>query len=278
MKRNMQKIKQTKPMEARLFVLIPKESHNAIIICRRSSKKVGVFQWDMLTNKVKVSQWMKGRIYEHFSDVSPDGKHFIYSMNQKGWGYTVISKAPWIKAISMWENVGGWGGGIFISNTQYMLYDGCMGYKKFVDKSLEYVKKEKFNMENVSFRVKYLEFLNGLLYPQRLMDRDWERVSKSNNIEVFQKNIKKNTLLEKTVYGYPHGANLKGKGQFWETHKLITNDTVEEKDDWEWCEYRYDNIYYAEKGCLYEMSDISNEAKLIYDFNDEKFVESIAPY
>jgi len=274
----MKESKQTKPMEARLFVLIPQESHNAIIICRRSSKKVGVFQWDMLTNKISVSQWMKGRIYEYFSDVSPDGKHFIYSMNKKGWGYTVISKAPWIKAISIWKNVGGWGGGIFISNKQYMLYDGYMGYKKFVDKSLEYVKEEKFSMENVAFRVKYLEFFNGLLYSQRLIDRGWNRVSKEDNIEVFQKNIEKNTLLEKTVYGYPHGAKMKGKGQFWETHRFIMNDEIKEKEDWEWCEYRYNNIYYAEKGCLYELTSVNGESKLIYNFNEEEFVERIAPY
>ena len=274
----MKESKQTKPMEARLFVLIPQKNHNAMIICRRSSKKVGVFQWDMLTNKISVSQWMKGRIYEYFSDVSPDGKHFLYSMNKKGWGYTVISKAPWIKAISMWENVGGWGGGIFISNKQYMLYDGYMGYKKFVDKSLEYVKEEKFSMENVAFRVKYLEFFNGLLYSQRLMDRGWNRVSKGDNIEVFQKNIEKNTLLEKTVYGYPHGAKMKGKGQFWETHRLMMNDEIKEKEDWEWCEYRYNNIYYAEKGCLYELTSVNGESKLIYDFNKEEFVERVAPY
>ena len=64
----MRKSQDTMPMEARLFALIPTQSHNAIIICRRSSKKVGLFHWDMLTNKIRVSQWMKGRIYEYFSD------------------------------------------------------------------------------------------------------------------------------------------------------------------------------------------------------------------
>lgn len=274
----MKSLKQRQAMEARLFVLIPTESHNAIILCRRNSKKVGVFQWDILTNKIKVSQWLKGRIYEHFSDVSPDGKHFMYSMNRKGWGYTVIAKAPWIKAISLWENIGGWGGGIFIDNKRYMLYDGYMGYKKFVDKSLEYVKERKFSMENVSFRVQYLEFFTGLLYSQRLIDRGWNRVSKANNIETFQKHINKNTLLEKIVYGYPHGTNVKGKGQFWESHKIIIDDKVEEKEDWEWCEYMYDKIYYAQKGCLYELSNVDSEPKLIYDFNDEDFIERVAPY
>ncbi|MCF6245272.1 MAG: hypothetical protein L3J43_09575 [Sulfurovum sp.] len=274
----MKKSKQTQPMEARLFVLIPAENHKAIVICRRSSKKVGVFQWDMLSNKIKVSQWLKGRIYEYFSDVSPDGRHFLYSMNQKGWGYTVISKSPWIKAISIWRNVGGWGGGIFIDNKRYMLYDGYMSYANFVDKSLKCIDRAKFNEGDEKFNNKYNALLEGSLYAQKLIQSGWEKISKADNIEIFQKNMKHNALLEKTVYGYPHGSNLKGKGQFWEMHKIRIGDIVEEKEDWEWCEYMYENIYYVQKGCLYELSSLDNEPTLIYDFNSEEFVERIAPY
>ena len=274
----MQKIKQTKPMEARLFVLIPKESHNAIIICRRSSKKVGVFHWDMLTNKITVSQWLKGRIYEYFSDVSPDGKHFIYSAYKNGDGYTVISKAPWLKAISFWENLGGSGGGVFLTDKNYMLYDGSDSWQQFTDKSLKHIHRNNFAKVAKPYTNRSQAFGGDILYSTRLIERGWKKISKENNIMIFQKNTQNDTLLEKIVYGYPHGYNSKGKGLFWEAHRLIVNDTVEEKEDWEWCEYRYDNIYYAEKGCLYEISDINTEAKLIYDFKDEEFVEKIAPY
>jgi len=274
----MQKTKETKPMEARLFVFIPKESHNAIVICRRSSKKVGVFHWDMLTNKITVSQWLKGRIYEYFSDISPDGKHFIYAANKKGWGYTVISKAPWLKATSFWWDSGCRGGGFFIDNKRYLLNNGKVGSHEFVDKSLIGMKSGEFAQKNQPLSAVYQMLFTDYPFCARLLKNGWKLKEKENEIYIFRKSIDEHSLLEKTIYSYPHGANLKGKGSFWETHKLITNDTVEEKEDWEWCEYRYDTIYYAQKGCLYEMSNIGCEPKLIYDFNNEEFVEKIAPY
>ncbi len=60
--------------------------------------------------------------------------------------------------------------------------------------------------------------------------------------------------------------------------QLINNGTIVEKPDWEWCEYQYDTIFYSERGCLYELKDIEAEPKLIYDFNDEKFICKVAPY
>lgn len=268
----MNSLSHTEPMKARLFVLIPTESHNAIVICRRHSKKVGVFKWDMLTNKVKVSQWMKGRIYEDCSDVSPDGRHFIYSMNKKGEGYTVISRAPWIKAISFWRNVGGWGGGIFIDNKHYVLFDGRMAYKKFVDNSLIYLgSMNMYEKINIS-KDKYYHFIDGNQYTQRLIDRGW-KISKTNK-RIFYKEMNDKYILEKEI---GKGVNI-GKGRFWEFHRIVKGTDVMEKEDWEWSEYRYGNIYYAQKGCLYELSNVNSDPKLIYDFNDEEFIEKIAPY
>jgi len=248
--------KENKAIDARLFVLIPTESHNAIIICRRNSKKVGVFQWDMLTNEITVSQWLNGRIYEYFSDISPDGEHFIYSANKNGDGYTVISKAPWIKAISFWWDGGFRGGGFFIDNKRYLLNNGKVGYHEFIDKSLIGIKSGEFAQKNQPLNAVYQTLFTDYSFCARLLKNGWLLKEKENKTYIFTKSIDENFLLEKIVYSYPHRYQKKGKGTFWETHKLITNDTVEEKEDWEWCEYRYDNIYYAEKGCLYEMSDI----------------------
>ena len=54
----------------------------------------------MKTNEFALGQWLKGRIYERRSDLSPDGKYMIYfAMNGKWnsiakWSWTAISKAP----------------------------------------------------------------------------------------------------------------------------------------------------------------------------------------
>jgi hypothetical protein len=274
----MKELKQTKPTEARIFALIPTEGDNAIIICRRSTKRTGVFGWDMLTNKVTASQWLKSRIHEYFSDITPDGKHFIYTSNDKGYGYTAISKAPWIKATSFWWDIGMNGGGFFIDNKRYILNNGKVGYHEFLDKSLIGIKSGEFAQKNQPLNAVYEALFTDYTFCARLLKNGWILKGKENKTHIFTKHIDENTLLEKIVYGYPHGRNIKGKGSFWEAHKIVRGKTIEEKEDWEWCEYKYDNIYYAQKGCLYELSSVNGESKLIYDFNEEEFVERIAPY
>lgn len=84
----------------RLHVLLAREVDYAVVIRRGPSKHVCTVGWDMKTNEFALGQWLKGRIYERRSDLSPDGKYMIYfAMNGK-WNsiakgsWAAISKAP----------------------------------------------------------------------------------------------------------------------------------------------------------------------------------------
>jgi hypothetical protein len=145
---------------ARVFVLIPENNGQAIVIRRGPAEQVGIFAWDTRTDVINRYQWLKGRIYEYFSDISPDGKHFIYSANKKGEGYTVISRSPWLKAISYWRNVGGYGGGLFLGNKRYMLYDGSDSYSKFISKDILSIRRDN-------------NLLQYGVYHARLLRRNW---------------------------------------------------------------------------------------------------------
>lgn len=121
---------------ARIFVFIPALSNQALILRRGPSKIVGVYSWDLTNDHIIARQWLKGRIYEYLSDVSPDAKYFLYSANQRGWGHTAISRAPWIKAISFWRNGGFSGGGIFTNKKKYVLGDITDYNAKFISREL----------------------------------------------------------------------------------------------------------------------------------------------
>lgn len=265
------------PIAPRVFVLIPTDGYNAIVICRFNSRKTGVFKWDLLSNKVTVSQWLKSRIHESLSDISLDGKYFIYTANDKGYGYTAISKAPWIKAISFWWDGGFRGGGFFIDNKRYLLNNGKVGYHEFSDKSIIGVKSGKFAEKNQPFNAVYEAFFTDYSFHARLLKNGWVLKMKEHSIYIFTKSINSNTVLEKHVHGYSR-IKSKGKGAFWESHRMIIDNVVEEKEDWEWCEYWHNTIYYSEKGCLYALTNIENNPKLIHDFNNEVFVCNRAPY
>lgn len=253
---------------ARVFVLVPEESDDAVIIRRGPRTITGVYRWNVKTDQVESYQWLKGRIYEYFSDVSPDGKYFLYSANKKGFGYTAISRTPWIKAISFWRNVGGWGGGLFLGGNKYILYDGSDTYSEFVSGDLEPVER----CSN--------QLTHGV-YHDRLLRCGWKIKAHNAFVIIFYKDIDENTCLEK-MWSRNLYSNQKDKGQFWEYHRLIRGSVAIEKKDWEWCEYLRDSVVWVEKGCLYRASlssdDLSLKGILVYDFNPDKFREKSAPY
>ena len=93
--------------QPRLHLLIAKNSDNGIVIRRGPSKQVFIMAWDRSRNTFTVSQWLKGRLYERRSDISPSGKYWIYfAMNGK-WqsevkgSWTAIARVPWLKAIEL---------------------------------------------------------------------------------------------------------------------------------------------------------------------------------
>ncbi len=63
--------------------------------------------WDRQCDRFQLGQWLKGRIYERRSDLSPDGKYLIYFAMNGRWqseacgAWTAISQAPYLKAIAI---------------------------------------------------------------------------------------------------------------------------------------------------------------------------------
>jgi len=116
---------------ARLHVLLARESSRALVIRRGPSKEVASILWDRSTDEFTLGQWLKGRIYERRSDISPDGRYWIYFARKGEWSseskgsWTAISNVPYLKAIVFMPKGDCWnGGGIWTSNSRYWLNDG----------------------------------------------------------------------------------------------------------------------------------------------------------
>jgi hypothetical protein len=253
---------------AKNFVLIPNKSGQAIVIRRGPAKKVGLFTWNIENNEVKSYQWLKGRIYEYCSDISPDGKHLMYSAIRKGKSYTVVSKAPWLKALSLWRNVGGYGGGLLNNNYNYMLNDGSEYYNEFRSGKLTGLRSDS-------------ELLENGVYAARLIRNGWELVDKTRQHFKFRKALGKNKFIEKLWH---HWTTLTPSGipSFWESHLLIFDGARISKDNWEWSEVYKSDLLWSENGCIYKarknnLEEISTP-ELVHDFNSEVMQELVAPY
>jgi hypothetical protein len=104
------------PTSARLHVILAREAHKAVIIRRGPTDWFRLSLWHTDTDTFEHGQWFRGKIYPDRSDLSPDGRLFIY-FAAKNTGFNIdpntsydtswiaISKPPYLTALALW-NVG----------------------------------------------------------------------------------------------------------------------------------------------------------------------------
>ena len=268
---------------ARIHVLVPTQSENALVLRRGPSKHTGVFSWNTRTDEIKLGQWLKGRIYERRSDVSPDGKHWIYFAMNGHWGseskgsWTAIARAPFLKAVEFWPKGDCWhGGGLFLGNRSYWINDGYGHDGRSSSKKLNRV-------PTVAWLQNYGGECPGVYY-NRLQRDGWTLAGRGSNGRfdewaIFEKPAGREWTLRKICHeqlGAPEG-----KGCYWDEHALIaTSGETLEFVDWEWAEVNGGSVVFAKDGSLYRIADLDQKLSetLIHDFSGYKFENTVAPY
>lgn len=111
---------------ARIHVLLAQKSPQAIVIRRGPSRQTAVIGWDRSDDSFTVGQWFMGKIYHYRSDLSPDGRYWIYfAMSAHGQTWTAVAKTPYLKALDFYPKGDAWnGGGLFSCNKSYWLNEG----------------------------------------------------------------------------------------------------------------------------------------------------------
>jgi hypothetical protein len=92
---------------AHLHAVLASRSPSAILLKRGPGKATGSFGWNRRTDSFTTGQWVRKIIDHTATDLSPDGKHFLYFVNTGGWllenhVYRAIARAPWLKALAFW--------------------------------------------------------------------------------------------------------------------------------------------------------------------------------
>jgi hypothetical protein len=180
---------------ARLHVLLASEAPFGLVIRRGPSKAVATILWNRNTDEFQLGQWLKGRIYERRSDLSPDGKHFLYfAMNGK-WeteacgSWTAISRSPFLKAVALFPKGDCWhGGGLWTGPRTYWM-NGGSGHATLRDTTLVSRDVEWHPREN------YGGECPGVYYP-RLMRDGW----------TMKEVIRSGKWKDKVIFEKPCGA------------------------------------------------------------------------
>jgi hypothetical protein len=269
----------------RIHVLLARDASSAVVVRRGPTRHTAVIGWDRNTDKFKLGQWLYGRIYERRCDLSPDGKHFIYFAMNGRWtssvkgSWTAISRAPYLKAVSLFAKGDCWhGGGLFQSSTAYWLNDGY-GHEVREDDArlrrvLEYPWHESYGGECPG------------VYFIRLQRDGWSMKHTSpdgegGQVTLFEKRINGHWHLRKRAYATSHRPV--GRGVYYDTHELFNSRTGEvlPKTNWEWADIDCDRIVWAAGGHLLAgrvgKHGLQGE-KSLYDFNPMQFESLAAPY
>ena len=273
---------------ARLHVIFARNASLALVFRRGPSKQVATMLWNRKNDTFKMGQWFKGRIYEHRSDLSPDGKYFVYfahKMGAKRGGphvWTAVSKAPYLKAISFYEEMDTWvGGGYFLGRNLLQLNRGVFHNPRWEDKNIRIASVKM--ARNIKDRI--IPFSLGVYYA-RLNAMDWQLVQLAEQengpaYDLFEKKLRHGWKVQKQLYRFTKSPAH--KRIYGEEHLLIPpNDGLSIPcPDWEWMEEDKKRIVWASDGCLWQSEQGKKGPKnpqLLYDFNDMKFEPIKAPY
>ncbi|PSN07402.1 hypothetical protein C7293_30625 [filamentous cyanobacterium CCT1] len=269
----------------RIHVLLASQAPVGLVIRRGPSKSVATLRWDRDRDTFHLGQWLKGRIYERRSDISPDGKYAIYFAMNGQWqaeargSWTAISQVPYLKAIALFPKGDCWnGGGLWTGKASYWLNDGygheVLHNSSALQRDTQYRPEGGQGGECLS--VYYPRLLrDGWTWVDRIKIRKWQ------DKDIFEKPIGHGWTLRKIAHAEV-GAPV-GKGCYWDEHELVGPSSAAPIacPTWEWAELDGKRLVWATKGKLWAAQikphGLVSES-VLFDFNDMEFKTLEAPY
>ncbi|MGH6951717.1 MAG: hypothetical protein ACREH4_12650 [Vitreimonas sp.] len=271
----------------RLHVILARGADTAVVFRRGPSKRVATFSWDRANDVVQLGQWLKGRIYERRSDLSPDGRHLIYfAFNGKHrtetrGSWTAVSRAPYLHALDLYAKGDCWeGGGLFPTSGSYWLNN-----RYFSDDDVLRENSGMVRDPNARPDMQFGAECTGVYYPRLLRD-GWRLVERHsvgrwNSWTAFEKPLGRDWTLRKIAH--EQVDHPPGKGCYWDEHELhnAKSGATLARPDWEWAERDGGALVWAEHGKLFRASlpdEHSLAPTLVHDFTEYKFEPVKAPY
>jgi len=251
-----------KPADARLHVLLAREARVGLVMRHGTAKSVCTLLWDRRKDTFTLGQWMRGRIDIETCDLSPDGKHFLYSVQKQKYvdatsqsrRWTVVSRTPYLKAVAYypdrWHRQGGW----FVNNREYCLLDAV---RHPDDRESEEVRRVESDPPAPS------------LYAARLARGGWA---------IEDSRARFNGRLE---FVRPAGSGWELRHEPRRGYRLSCGALLADTRGWEWADLDDKRLVWTAKGCLWSgmvNQDGIQQINLLHDFNGMQFEALVAPY
>ncbi|MBF9030695.1 hypothetical protein HKCCE3408_09865 [Rhodobacterales bacterium HKCCE3408] len=252
----------------RIHVIPAAGCDKALVLRRGPSRFVASLLWDRKTNTLELGQWLRGRIYEHRSDLSPDGRHMIiFAGNGRRW-WTTISRAPWLTALYWEPQDSTWhGGGAFTAEGR-VFFNGATPPDTLPD-NLKPADPHAFPHGTDGFHM-------GALYPAVLASRGWEIVGGEGIDTVLQRSLGGGWRLRLSFRVGGRNRSILSNAYALERDAAVLGQPV-----WEWAEPWADGLQVAMRGGLWSVplsSAGAGEPVCLHDLTDMAFEPREAPY
>ena len=252
----------------RLHVLTATGSAAAVVLRRGPASAVATIGWDRDSHAFAPGQWLRGRIYEHRADLSPDGRHMVYFASRGGGqAWTAVSRAPWLRAVLFRPQNSTWcGGGAFDERGRLWL-NGAAVPPELPD-GLRTAPPDAYPHSTDGFHM-------GDTFAAMLERRGWQRSGPGQGYEA------------ELSRGLPDGGRIlqsfvlqaRNRSIISSRFALVTpKGQRTEKPDWEWADLRGDRLQFAAGGALWEMAGMGEGAGRLRDFAGLTFQAVEAPY
>jgi hypothetical protein len=267
-------MKQTEPAPARLHVLMASKAPLAVLLRRGPSKQVCTVLWNRKDDTFQLGQWLKGRIYERCSDLSPDGKSLITYVTKGreqdvGYNWMAISEAPYLKAHVITSACGvSFRGAMWVGNNHYwddrqMTGEDITSHPRYkrVDKC-----KWPLGLKGSFFATYYARHIrDGWLAGNHVVHKYH-----------FTKSHSSGWVLHKTYNDRQSGKDEDN----YSLHHQVAGQTID-YPSWEWADWDGGRLVWANEGRL-ETGTLTTtgiiDIRVLKDFNDMKFEALKAPY
>ncbi|QDT57427.1 hypothetical protein Pan44_54960 [Caulifigura coniformis] len=275
----------------RLQVIPASEAKVAVILRQGPSKEVACLLWNRQTDEVQLGQWLKGRIHGSCSDLSPDGKHFLYCaddhrMNRRATAdtWTAISVPPYLTAIVLHDEARGFtSGGYFVDNRRFWL-NSVDQHIDVRSSGLECVRYLREGHGPVRVGETSVALLKQLRWGWSLEDPgNAEKPGTCEVAQALRKTLPGGWVLRKADSSRGRdGKPLAGHGL--EPHELCPPDDrpTLHFPEWDWGDWLDDRLVWCAQGHLWTADfDPHNglaEPRSLYDFCGMKFESRPAPY
>ncbi len=250
----------------RIHVLTARDCAGALILRRGPSRWVATIGWDRDSNSFQPGQWFHGRIFEHRSDLSPDGRHLVTFAGKGGtrW-WTAVSRAPWLTAIAFFPQDSTWGGGGAFSAPGTLWLNGAGQAETLPPGELRPAPGDAFPHSTDGFHM-------GAMQVAILQTRGWRLLRGASYDTVLARDLPDGGRIE---LSFALGA--RNRALISNRYAVIEPGGTRTETGWDWADVWRGRLQYAEGGALWETGS-GTPPRLIRDFTGMTPERRRAPY